>query len=141
MRSAAQPESIEADWARTGRSLDALDNLLIRHALFFRSHGELCGPSLPVSGCFVPTLNDLFCERRVQVDRCADHMGSDLDLATIKDFEEPRQTLFVAVVVPFARWQVGRLRIDLLHRTFRSAGRLCAALHLHRYGDDHANTV
>src|SRR6266851_5543677 len=96
MRSAAQPESVEADWPRTGRSLDALDTLLIRDALFFRSHGELCSPGLPVSGCFVPTLNDLFCERRVQVDRCADHMGSDLDLATVKDFEEPRQTLLVA---------------------------------------------
>src|SRR5216683_4046111 len=75
MRSAAQPESVESEGPRTGRSLDAIDTLLIRDALFVRGHGELCGPGLPVSGCFVPTLNDLFCERRVQVDRCADDMG------------------------------------------------------------------
>src|SRR6266478_5222259 len=84
-RSAAQPESVEADWPRTGCLLDALNTLLIRDALFFRSHGELCGPGLPVSGCFVATLNDLFCERRVQVHRCTDHMGCDLDLAPVKD--------------------------------------------------------
>src|SRR6266705_1624271 len=59
-----------------------------------------------VSGCFVPTLYDFLCECRVQVHRCTDHMGSDFDLAPVKNFEEPRQTLFVAVVVPFARWQI-----------------------------------
>src|SRR5947208_3070429 len=80
-----------------------------------------------VSSCFVPTLYDFLCECRVQVHRCTDHMGSDLDLAPVKNFEEPRQTLFVAVVVPFARWQIWILRIDLRHRAFGSAGRLCAA--------------
>jgi hypothetical protein len=34
----------------------------------------------------VATLNDLFRERRVQVDCCADHMGSDFDLAAVEDF-------------------------------------------------------
>src|ERR1700674_42701 len=105
MRSAAQPESVEADRPRTGCPLYALDTLLIRGALFLRSHGELCGPGLPVSGCFVSTLNNLFGERRVQVHRFADHVGSYLDLATVKNAEEPRQSLLVAVVVPFARWE------------------------------------
>ncbi len=114
MRSTAQPESVEADWPRPGRSLDALDTLLIGRALFFRSHGKLRGPSLPVS---------------------------DLDLATIKDLEESRQTLFIAVVVPFARRQIWIFRIDLRHRAFGSAGWLCATLHLHRNGDNHANAV
>src|SRR5260370_4521440 len=118
MMSAAQPESVEADWPRTGCSLNALDTLLIRDALFFRSHGELCGPGLPVSGCFVPPLNDLFCECRVQVHGCADHMRSDFDLATVKHFEESRQALFVAVVVPFARWEIWILRIDPRHVAF-----------------------
>src|SRR6266700_304823 len=94
-----------------------------------------------VSGCFVPTLYNFLCECRVQVHRCTDHMGSDFDLAPVKNFEEPRQTLFVAVVVPFARWQIWILRIDLRHRAFGSAGRLCAALHLHRDGDDHASAI
>src|SRR5207245_6969315 len=49
-----------------------------------------------VSGCFVPTLYDFLCECRVQVHRCTDHMGSDFDLAPVKNFEERRQTLFVA---------------------------------------------
>src|SRR5882762_695261 len=71
----------------------------------------------------------------------ADHMGSDLDLATIKDLEESRQTLFIAVVVPFACRQIWIFRIDLRHRAFGSAGRLCATLHLHRNGDNHANAV
>jgi hypothetical protein len=35
----------------------------------------------------MPALDDLFCERRVQVHGRGDHMGSDLDLATIKDLE------------------------------------------------------
>src|SRR2546428_2094025 len=91
-----------------------------------------------VSGCFVPTLYDFLCECRVQVHPCTDHMGSDLDLAPVKNFEEPRQTLLVAVVVPFARRQIWILRIDLRHRAFGSAGRLCAALHLHR---DHASAI
>src|SRR6266404_2693013 len=60
MRSTAQPESVEADWPRPGRPLDALDTLLIGGALFFRSHGKLRGPGLPVSGGFMPTLDDLF---------------------------------------------------------------------------------
>jgi hypothetical protein len=47
---------------------------------------------LSVSGCFMATLNDLFCERWMQVDCCADHMGSDFYLATLEDFEEPGQT-------------------------------------------------
>src|SRR5229473_5249081 len=37
MRSAARPESVEADWPRTGCPLNALDTLPIRDALFFRS--------------------------------------------------------------------------------------------------------
>src|SRR5207302_465602 len=90
-RSTAQPESVEADWPRTGCSLNALDALPIRGPLLFRSHGELCSPGLPVSGCFVPTLNDLFCERCGEVHSGADHMGSDLDLATVKNVEKPRQ--------------------------------------------------
>src|SRR5438128_1281743 len=65
-----------------------------------------------VSGCFVPTLYDFLCECRVQVHRCADHMGSDFDLAPLKNFEEPRQTLFVAVVVPFASRQIWTLQIE-----------------------------
>src|SRR5438445_12443885 len=94
-----------------------------------------------VSGCFVPTLYDFLCEYRVQVHRCTDHMGSDLALPPVKNFEEPRQTIFVAVVVPFARWQIWILRIDLRHRAFGSAGRLCGAPHLHRGGHDHAARV
>src|SRR5258708_18388099 len=74
LRSASQPEGVEADRTRTRCSLNALDTLLIRGALFLRSHRVLRGPGLPVSGCFVPTLNDLLCERRVQVHCCADHM-------------------------------------------------------------------
>src|SRR6266851_2018366 len=103
MRSTAQPESIEADWPYSSRSLDALDTLLIRDTLFVGSHRELRRPGLPVSGGFVPALNDFFRELRVQVDRRANHVGRDFDLATIEDVEEPRQTLFVAVVIPFAR--------------------------------------
>src|ERR1700688_3473018 len=135
MRSTAQPESVETDWPRPGRSLDALDTLLIGGSLFFRSHGKLRGPGLPVSGSFMPALDDLFCERRVQVHGRADHMGSNLDLATIKDLEESRQTLFIAVVVPFARRQIWIFRIDLRHRALGSAGRLCATLHLHGNGE------
>src|SRR5205807_6551070 len=71
----------------------------------------------------------------------ADHMGRHLDLAPVKNFEEPRQTLFVAIVVPFAGWQIWILRIDLWHRAFGSAGRLCASFHLNGDGDDHASAV
>jgi hypothetical protein len=60
VRSTAQPESVEANGPRAGCPLNALDTLLIRGALFLRSHGELCGPGLPVSGCFVSTLTGLF---------------------------------------------------------------------------------
>jgi len=69
----------------------------------------------------MPALDDLFCGRRVQVHGRADHMGSDLDLATIKDLEESRQTLFIAVVAPLARPQIWIFRIDLRHRSFGSA--------------------
>src|SRR5258708_29016875 len=113
----------------------------MRCALICRSHGELGGPGLTVSGGFVSALNDLLCERGMKVHRCADHVGRNLDLAALKNFEEPRQTFFEAVVVPFARRQIWILRIDLRHRAFGSAGRLCAGLHLHRDGDDHASAV
>src|SRR5260370_14402930 len=138
---AAQPESVEAHRPRTSCPHNALDTLLIGGALFFRSHRKLCGPGLPVSGCFVPTLNNLFCECGVEVHSCAHHMGSDLDLTTVKNVEEPRQTFLEAVVVPFARRQIWIFRIDLRYRTFSSAGRLCAALHLHRDRDNHASAV
>lgn len=103
MRSAAQPESVEPDRPHARRSLNALDALLIRGRLLLRSHGELCSPGLPVSACFVPTLNNLLCERGVQVHCRTDHVGSDLDLATVQNVEGSRQTLFESVVVPFAR--------------------------------------
>jgi hypothetical protein len=48
MRSDAQPEGVESHRPHAGRSLDGLDTLLIRDALFFRSPGELSGPGLPV---------------------------------------------------------------------------------------------
>src|SRR5207244_13065913 len=51
-----------------------------------------------VSGCFVPTLYDFLCECRVQVYRCTDHMGSDLDLAPVQNFDEPRQTIIEPVL-------------------------------------------
>jgi hypothetical protein len=65
VRGTAKPKSVEPDRPRTGRSLDAIDTLVIRGALFFRSHRELRGPGLPVSTCLVTTLNYLFCKRRV----------------------------------------------------------------------------
>ena len=79
--------------------------MLVLLAVFFLAH-YLFASVAAYTTALLPALDDLFCERRVQVHGRADHMGSDLGLATIKDLEESRQTLFIAVVVPFARRQI-----------------------------------
>src|SRR6266851_3212325 len=99
LRCTPQPERIEADWPHAGDSLDGCGGVSVTLPLLFRRHGILRRPGLAVTGWFVATLDNLFCQRRVLFDCDTHHVRGHLYLAAVEHFQQPRQAFLEPVLV------------------------------------------
>src|ERR1700730_636051 len=86
LRCTPQPERIEADWPHACDSLDGCGRVSVALPLLFRGHGILRRPGLAVTGWFVATLDNLFCQHWVLFDCGANHVGGHLYLAAVSHY-------------------------------------------------------